>query len=145
LHHHENETKKNKDSIHPRCGVAPAVVGSVHPRGGRRYRRGGLGGMRRCITTRMKLKKIKLAHIPAKGMCLLQQGQATPKGGVGTNRVAWGGVSMHYHEDETKKNKASTHPRCGDAPAARRSVHPRGGRRHRQGGLRGCAVASPRG
>jgi hypothetical protein len=52
----------------------------------------------------MKLKKIKLAYIPAKEMRLLQQGPATLEGGVSTDGVAWGGVPLHYHEDETKKN-----------------------------------------
>jgi hypothetical protein len=74
----------------------------------------------------MKLKKIKLAHIPAAEMRLLQQDQFTPKGGVGTDGVAWGGVPLHHHEDDTKKNKGSTHPRCGDAPAAAGLGHPRG-------------------
>jgi hypothetical protein len=35
----------------------------------------------------MKLKKIKLAHIPAAGMRLLQEDQFTPEGGVGTDKV----------------------------------------------------------
>jgi hypothetical protein len=56
-------------------------------------------------------KKIKVAHIPAAGMRLLQQGQATPEEGIGTNGAAWGGMPLHHHEDETKKNKASIHPR----------------------------------
>jgi hypothetical protein len=55
----------------------------------------------RCITTRMKLKKIKLAHIPTAGMRLLQQDQFTPEGGVGIDGVAWEGVPLHHHEDET--------------------------------------------
>jgi hypothetical protein len=86
-----------------------------------------------------------LPHIPAIGMRLLQQDQPTPEGGVGTDGVAWGDVPLHHHEDETKKRNASTHPGCGDAPAAAGSGHPRGRRRHRRGGLGGCAVASPRG
>jgi hypothetical protein len=85
----------------------------------------------------MKLKKRKLAHIPAAGMCLLQQDQATPEEGLRTDGVAWGGVPLHHHEDETKKKKASTHPGCGDAPAAAGSGHPRGERRHQRGGLGG--------
>jgi hypothetical protein len=50
--------------------------------------------MRHCLTAKMKLKKIKLAHIPAAGMRLLQQDQPTPEGGVGTNGVAWGGAPL---------------------------------------------------
>jgi hypothetical protein len=90
----------------------------------------------------MKLKKRKLAHIPAAGMRLLQQDQATPEGSVGTKGVAWGGEPLHHHEDETKKMKASRHPGCGDAPVAAGSGHPRG--RRRRGGLGVCTVASPR-
>jgi hypothetical protein len=78
-----------------------------------------------------------LPHIPAVDMRLLQQDQPTPEGGVGTDRVAWGGAPLHHHEDETKKKKASTHPGCGDAPAAAGSGHPRGERRHQRGGLGG--------
>jgi hypothetical protein len=89
-------------------------------------------------------KKIKLAHIPAAGMHLLQQDQLTPKVGVGTDGVAWGGAPLPHREDETNKNKTSTHPRSRDAPAEAGSAHPQGGRRHRRGGLGGCAIASPR-
>jgi hypothetical protein len=92
----------------------------------------------------MKLIKIKLAHIPVVGMRLLKQDQPTPKVGVGIDGVAWEDAPLPHREDETKKNKTSTHPHCGDAPAAVGSAHPRGGRRHRRGGLGGCAIASPR-
>jgi hypothetical protein len=61
----------------------------------------------------MKLKKRKLAHIPAAGMRLLQHDQATPEGGVGTNGVAWEGVPLHHHENETKKIKVAHIPAAG--------------------------------
>jgi hypothetical protein len=55
----------------------------------------------------MRLEKIKVAHIPAAGMRLLQQDQFTPEGGIGTDGVACGGASLHHDEDETKKIKVA--------------------------------------
>jgi hypothetical protein len=70
---------------------------------------------------------IILPHILAVGMRLLQQDRATPEGGVGTEGVAWEGVPLHHHENETKKIKVAHIPAAGMHMLQQNQATPEGG------------------
>jgi hypothetical protein len=60
-------------------------------------------------------------------MRLLQQDRATPEGGVGTEGVAWEGVPLHHHENETKKIKVAHIPAAGMHMLQQNQATPEGG------------------